>query len=71
VRRGIRGMDSETWLEKAERLRSLLLRPGQAPGFDNDETAARERIKIALWLRREFADERETAGNVVPFAAAD
>ena len=64
-------MNSETWLEKARRLQSSLVRPGRAPGFDEDELAARERIKIALWLRREFSEEPGRSENVVPFVGAD
>ena len=49
-------MHSETWLEKAERLqRSLAGDRGQRMR-DVTETTG-ERIKIALWLRREFSDE--------------
>jgi hypothetical protein len=61
-------MNSETWLDKADRLQRSLVRPGQPAAFDDDETAARERIKIALWLRREFSHETERGENVVPFA---
>lgn len=63
-------MNSETWLDKAARLQRTLVRPG-LPGFDDDENAARERIKIALWLRREFSEETERDGNVVPFAVGE
>ena len=63
-------MNSETWLDKAARLQRTLLRPGFR-SFDDDENAARERIKIALWLRREFSEENERDGNVVPFATGE
>ena len=49
-------MHSETWLEKAARLHSML-RCGDASGELADAVAPREHIKIALGLRREFSDE--------------
>lgn len=64
-------MDSETWLEKATRLQRALVRPGHAPGDDGDEVAARDRIKIALWLRREFEDAPDHGENVVRFIAGE
>lgn len=68
LRRGpisIRGMNSETWLDKATRLQESLARHGKPPGFAEDEIAARERIEIALWLRREFSAGEEP--NVICF----
>lgn len=62
-------MNSETWLEKAARLQRTLMRPGNVVAFDEDESAARERIKIALWLRREFSDEALRLENIVPYVA--
>lgn len=50
-------MDSESWLEKADRLRVLLDRLETAPVLEPGEAAARESIAIALWLRKEFAGE--------------
>jgi len=56
------GMNTETWLEKAERLRGELTRlhaaevnEFMAPALADHE--ARERITIAHWLRSEFSDE--------------
>lgn len=60
-------MDSETWLEKAARLQRALMPSGQGMGFDDDEAAARDRIKIALWLKREFEDP-SVRDEVVRFA---
>jgi hypothetical protein len=54
-------MNSEAWLEKAERLRSELSRLHTAE-FDEivtphpEERDARERVAIARWLRSEFSD---------------
>ena len=56
-------MDSETWLDKATRLHRWLARPAGPDGAE-EETAARERIKIALWLRREFSAGEP--GNAAP-----
>jgi hypothetical protein len=61
-------MHSETWLEKATRLQRSLVRPGERPERDDDEMAARERIKMALWLRNEFSDEPLTESKIIPFA---
>lgn len=61
-------MDSETWLEKAERLRSCLARGASARIEDDDVAIARDRMKIALWLRTEFGEEDGRAENVLPFA---
>jgi hypothetical protein len=54
-------MNSEAWLEKAERLRGELTRLHAAevdeivePSTDERET--RERVTIARWLRSEFSD---------------
>lgn len=61
-------MDSESWLEKAERLRSVLDELNAVTGLKPDEAAAREIVTIALWLRNEFAESPnfdETAA--VPF----
>jgi hypothetical protein len=55
-------MNSEAWLEKAERLRGELTRL-HAAEFDEivtpntEEREARERVAIARWLRSEFSDE--------------
>lgn len=48
-------MDTETWLQKAERLRLALEQLPPRPALEPDEAAARESIAIALWLRREFS----------------
>ena len=48
-------MDSETWLQKAERLRVALDELPPRPALEPDEAAARESIAIALWLRHEFS----------------
>lgn len=60
-------MDSETWLEKAARLQRALTPPHESSRDIDDETAARDRVKIALWLRREFSAVDDDASNVVPF----
>jgi hypothetical protein len=52
-------MNSETWLEKAERLQRSLAGDRAQPLRDVTETTG-ERIKIALWLRREFSNEAAT-----------
>lgn len=43
-------------MEIAARLQRLL-GSNEATSRRDEETAERERIKIALWLRREFSDE--------------
>ena len=55
-------MNSEAWLDRAERLRHELTRLHAAeldemlePSADERET--RERVVIARWLRSEFSDE--------------
>ena len=50
-------MDSESWLEKAERLRTILESLDRAAGLSVEDVAARESITIALWLRHEFSEE--------------
>jgi hypothetical protein len=57
-------MDAETWLEKAARLQEMLV-PIDRSEYEAD--LVRDRIKIALWLRREF-DANHAGSNVVPFA---
>lgn len=52
-------MDSETWLDKAERLRSLLVHLAEAPPLDGPDAQARETIAIAVWLRGEFSPRHE------------
>ncbi len=47
-------MNSETWLQKAERLQRMLASREEDCRDRNDESEHRERITIALWLRREF-----------------
>ena len=55
-------MNSEAWLERAERLRHELVRL-HAAELDEmmvpsvDERESRERVVIASWLRSEFGDE--------------
>lgn len=46
--RFVRGMNHETWLEKAARLRTHL---------DALPDGADQQITIAIWLRQEFSDE--------------
>jgi len=53
-------MDSETWLEKAERLRLVLEELNAVKGLRADEAAEREIVTIAIWLRNEFAAETPT-----------
>lgn len=70
-------MNSEEWLEKAERLRSTLadLReahrpefPATAPvGFAPPE--ALERVAIAHWLRQEFSDRPPEDTQTLPLFA--
>jgi hypothetical protein len=54
-------MNSQPWLEKAERLRHALARLRDTQAFNGnaaaDEPAAIERVAIAHWLRQEFSDE--------------
>lgn len=65
-------MDSETWLDKATRLQRSLARPGVRPGADDGELAeSQERIRIALWLRREFDYGEPTGANVAAFEIQD
>ncbi|MES2693555.1 MAG: hypothetical protein V4773_08785 [Verrucomicrobiota bacterium] len=47
-------MDSETFLQKAERLRAVLDRLSDSPPLPPDEATARETIAIAVWLHDEF-----------------
>jgi hypothetical protein len=49
-------MHSETWLEKAERLRAVLQRLSNAPQLPIPENEEREVTTIAVWLHHEFAD---------------
>ena len=69
-RHSIRRMNSETWLDKAARLQRSLAGPDEWRNPD-DEIAARNRIKIALWLRREFDEQPPTGSNVVAFELTD
>jgi hypothetical protein len=62
----IRGMNSETWLEKATRLQRSLARRDTARLADED-AAARERIELALWLRHEFSEAAPDESNVITF----
>lgn len=48
-------MNSETWLDKASQLQRLLLRPSRETAPDVLDEGESERIRIALWLRREFS----------------
>ena len=51
-------MNAETWIQKAERLQQSLGHAEMRGENEKtkDKTAAEsERIKIALWLRREFS----------------
>ncbi len=66
----MRGMDSETWLDKAARLQRSLAGTGERRNPD-DENAERDRIKIALWLRQEFDDRPPEDSNVVAFEMPD
>ncbi len=59
-------METETWLEKAERLRSSLAQRQDGAPAPSDEAAARERITIALWLRREFSAEAVQEDTSLP-----
>jgi hypothetical protein len=53
-------MKPETWLDMATRLHAELVLPRGAAKEIDEETAARDRVKIAVWLSREFSgDERE------------
>lgn len=63
-------MDSETWLEKSARLQRSLAGAGEHRHPDN-EIAARDRIKIALWLRQEFDDPQPAGSNLVAFELPD
>ena len=47
-------MDSESFLQKAERLQSLLHRLSEAPPLAPEDAEAREQIAIAVWLHDEF-----------------
>ena len=60
-------MDAETWLEKATRLQRVLTPTKHGTGSEDEADLARDRIKIALWLRREF-DADLDGSNVVLFA---
>ena len=63
-------MNSEVWLEKAERLRDELTRL-HAAELDEivtpnpEERDARERVAIARWLRCEFSDEAPEDTNTL------
>jgi len=59
-------VDSETWLDKATRLQRALARPAPGADLSDEENTARERIKLALWLRREFGDDGPAA-EVIAF----
>jgi hypothetical protein len=63
-------MNSETWLDKAARLHAEIVPPGHGARETDEQAAARDRVKIALWLRREFStgDEQSNAAKVLPFA---
>lgn len=56
-------MDSESWLEKVDRLRVLLDRLQTAPVLEAGEAAARDSIAIALWLRKEFTGDVAMEGS--------
>ena len=61
-------MNSETWLEMAARLQRSLNRRGEQSRFDDEETAARERIELALWLRHAFSPAND-AEKVIAFGS--
>ena len=50
-------MNSETWLQKAERLQRTLELSRDGFHDADDVRIQSERIKIALWLRQEFCDQ--------------
>jgi hypothetical protein len=63
-------MNSEAWLDKAERLRSELARLQGAEGIEAstpvpEDREARERVAIARWLRTEFSDEAPDDTNTL------
>ena len=63
-------MNSEAWLDKAERLRSELARLHAAEGNEfiglvPEAREARERVAIARWLRTEFSDEAPDDTNTL------
>lgn len=47
-------MDSESFLQKAERLQAVLHRLSEAPPLSPEDAEAREQIAIAVWLHDEF-----------------
>ncbi len=49
-------MDSESFLQKAERLRAVLDRLSNSPQLPPEDAAAREVITIAVWLHDEFGE---------------
>ena len=61
-------MHSETWHDLATRLHKELVPRGHGAREEDEEDAARARMKIALWLRREFgASGEHVAANVLRF----
>ena len=53
-------MNRNTWLERAERLRSSLAHLRQTEAYDEptvDHLESIERVAIAHWLREEFSEE--------------
>jgi hypothetical protein len=60
-------MNSETWLDMATRLHAELVPCGNAAKEIDEDTAARDRIKIALWLSREFSRDERGGSEVLPF----
>ena len=60
-------MNGETWLEKATQLQRTLGVASHVTHAEDDERLARDRIKIALWLRREF-DAIPEESNILPFS---
>lgn len=69
------GMNSEAWLEKAERLRSTLadLREARRTEITHlhavlplDAPATLERVAIAHWLRQEFSEQPAEDTQTMP-----
>ena len=62
-------MNPNSWLERAERLRSSLARLRQTEGHDEtteEHLESVERVTIAHWLREEFADEPPEDTQTLP-----
>jgi hypothetical protein len=62
-------MNPHAWLEKAERLRSSLVRLRQTQAHDEtteEHLESIERVAIAHWLREEFTDEPPDDTQTLP-----